>query len=250
MIRWASFSRSPRSRTPRLGQSFSSAYLSMRFSWTPLRSWPFPRSRSLSISHDCPSIRSPWKTTACDQRLGLASSSNPLCPSRMARSTGELPPRRPTQPGFAYFFRNSRLLRSFRRWILFSGIGSPDPEVLEVFGGLPVGNRDVRHARLLRPAIAPGDQLLHLLLRPLGHRLDPAVGKIPHPARHPDPLGRPLAGPAISHPLDHAGDPQVRADHQSFRKTPTTTPWTSTRSTMIGDISALAGCSRILPFSR
>ena len=43
---------------------------------------------------------------------------------------------------------------------------------------------------------------------------------------------------------------KARADHHIFRNTPTTTPWMSTRSTMIGAIVALAGWSRIRPFSR
>src|SRR5579862_3027439 len=129
-------------------------------------------------------------------------------------------------------------------------MGSPDPEILKILGGLLVGDRNIRDARLLRSAITPRDQPLDLVLRALRHCLHPAVGKVPHPARHTDPLRRPKARPAIPHPLDDAGDQQADADHQSFRKTPTTTPWMSTRSRTMGGIAALAGCSRILPFSR
>src|SRR5260221_1929483 len=101
---------------------------------------------------------------------------------------------------------------------------SPDPEVLEVPRGLLRGNRDIRDTSLFRPSVTPLDELIDLFLRPLRHGLDPAVGQVPHPSGHPDPLRRPLAGPAVSHPLDRAGDQEVRADHQSFRNTPTTTP--------------------------
>src|SRR5579864_7585047 len=127
---------------------------------------------------------------------------------------------------------------------------SPDPEVLELPVGLLVGDRDVRHPRLFRPPVAPRDQGLHLLPGPLCHGFDPAVGQIPHPARHPEPLSRPPARPPIPHALDDAGDEKPCADHQSFRNTPTTTPWMSTRSTTIGDMVPLAGCRRIRPFSR
>src|SRR3954462_12614598 len=147
----------------------------------------------------------------------------------MARSTAELPPNSPTQPGFAYFSRKSVLLIPVTRWMRVSAtvIGSPDSEVLEGLRGPLVGDRDVRHARLFGAAIAPLDQLLHLLAGPLRHGLDPAVVQVPHPARHPDPLRRPLAVPAVAHPLHDPGDQQARADLQSFRKTPTTTPWIS-----------------------
>ncbi len=85
--------------------------------------------------------------------------------------------------------------------------------------------------RLGRAPIAPFDHRLDLLARPLKDCFDAAVIEVAHPADKPQTLGVTAAVVPVADALDDPGDEEVRADHQSFRKTPTTTPWMSTRST-------------------
>jgi hypothetical protein len=61
--------------------------------------------------------------------------------------------------------------------------------------------------------VAPGDELIHRILRSLEYRFHPTIGSVPNPAGHAESSGAFRGRLAEEHPLDYPRDDHADPDH-------------------------------------